>query len=274
MNFFKAFIYSNLFVAIVLVFFCLNTYIYGSIDPEPLYLTFIGFSSFSLYGLHGIVGLKNIPSDSMTSRHQWIKSNFKTIAVLSVVAALMAVLVFIVMKAALLWFLPAVLVGFIYVLPVFKGKRLRDLPFVKLVVICLEVTYLCVLLPLKTAEIELNGLYLLERFLFLFAVTLPFDIRDQRIDNRNGDKTLVLLIGSRASLNLSTASLFLVMLLNLHFLQLFSDMALYFYIQFVAVGVAVLFNILHIRYRYSEWQYAVFYEGSLLLPGLLLVLLS
>ncbi len=270
----KGLIYSNLFVAAVLLFFTLNTYFFLDKGYDSNYLVFIAASSFGLYSIHGILGLKHIPSDSFTSRHRWIERHKTLSIIMAFIAASVSGFALLNLDQHVILLVgPAILLGALYVLPLFKGRRLRDFPFVKLIIISMVVCYLCCYVPMGQ-DTRVSWLFLLERFLFLLAVTLPFDIRDQRIDNRNGDRNLVLLIGQKASLWFSTSILFLVLLMNMQAYQVGLITLDYFILQTIAIGIAILINLYHSRFKLNEWQYAIAYEGTLLLPGLLLLVLS
>lgn len=74
----------------------------------------------------------------------------------------------------------------LYILPFFgKGRNLRGLAGVKIFVIAFVWSGVTVVLPLinKTEILQWNiTLDLLQRFLFVFALILPFEIRDLRFD--------------------------------------------------------------------------------------------
>jgi 4-hydroxybenzoate polyprenyltransferase len=85
-----------------------------------------------------------------------------------------------------------------------SGKRLRDLSYIKILLIGAVWSWITIGLPLLMYQ-EQNSLTLLlslERFLFFIAITIPFDIRDQEIDKQSEVKTLIHLWGSRRSLNI------------------------------------------------------------------------
>ena len=90
-----------------------------------------------------------------------------------------------------------------YVLPVlFAKKRLRDLNYLKIFLIALVWPWLTVFLPAAEQHMHFNlPVYLmcLERFFFIFAITLPFDIRDLEIDAHMDVKTIPGGIGVKKS---------------------------------------------------------------------------
>jgi len=85
-----------------------------------------------------------------------------------------------------------------YIAPLFKGRRFRDLPYVKVFVVGFVWTWV--------EQIELTAPWLfalLEKFLFITAITLPFDIRDLQVDGIYEIKTLPQRIGQNRSIRLA-----------------------------------------------------------------------
>ena len=70
-----------------------------------------------------------------------------------------------------------------------------------------------ILLPVIHSEKAYNDFHILtmmiERFLFVFAITIPFDIRDMNADSQTGLKTIPLLIGEKKSTYTSMIALVL-----------------------------------------------------------------
>ncbi len=104
----------------------------------------------------------------------------------------------------------AALFSLAYVLPIFGGKRLRDLPFVKIFTIAFVWAYVTVILPVQEYGNILDRhvkFMFIERILFVFALTIPFDIRDIDVDNKTHVKTIPLSIGIKNAKNLGILAL-------------------------------------------------------------------
>jgi 4-hydroxybenzoate polyprenyltransferase len=160
----------------------------------------IFFATVTAYNYH------RVPASSLayyaqgSDRHHWIRDNRKTITFLIIFCGSIAGwLLFPEIESQMLfWFIPAGVFSLLYVLPVlpFGGKwtRLRDLPFVKTFVISAVWTVITVAPASKEAllfeRISPELLWLMaERFIFLTAISIPFDLRDLTIDARNNVKT-------------------------------------------------------------------------------------
>src|SRR5205807_62994 len=87
-------------------------------------------------------------------------------------------------------------------IPSRKGSiRLRDVPGIKIAVISLVLGLTTVLLPvfvqddlslIKKPEVIM---VFFRRILFIFAITIPFDIRDVKYDRENGTRTIPVVFG-------------------------------------------------------------------------------
>ena len=98
-----------------------------------------------------------------------------------------------------------------------KGKkRLRDFDYIKIFLVAIVWGVITVLMPIleRTTTLEMRHLLiLLERMFFIFAITLPFDIRDLKIDAHIEVKTIPGMIGIKNTKQLARFSLLMVVLL-------------------------------------------------------------
>ena len=102
------------------------------------------------------------------------------------------------------WLVPPALIAIGYSMPVFaraRWQRLRDVPFLKLVLIGTVVSFVTVTLPYLSAydvqslKSTKHLLLFAGRVFFILAITIPFDIRDMNYDGKFGLKTLPLTMG-------------------------------------------------------------------------------
>ena len=159
------------------------------------YVLFVGSSTLLLYSLHRIIGIKKSESYANQGRFAIIikyKSHLIVYSILSAIYCLYAYYTFDWTRRLLL-IIPTIL-SLSYSLPIFLGgKRLRDFHWIKIFLIAICWAVITCTIPLYELQIYSNTeLYLLtiERCLFIFAITIPFDIRDRKIDLINNVKTL------------------------------------------------------------------------------------
>lgn len=158
--------------------------------------------TFSAYGSMRLMKVGDAASGSEhLSWFQRHRAPMMWLCVLSGVMAAVLLLLFVPGAISLtLVLLPAVA---LYILPNRTGRHrgLRYVPFLKLFLIAAVWSGVVVAFPFMARGALQHPLFLpllLERALFVFAITLPFDIRDLHIDP-HGERTLPRAIGERFS---------------------------------------------------------------------------
>lgn len=179
----------------------------GSLSWAPL-PAFILAATLLLYALHRLVGLSRAEGFKDKGRYFVIESFRSHIGLYAVLAGLAALwYAWQLSWRVWWWMLPALILSASYVLPVFgKGRRLRDIHYVKIFLIAMAWAWLTVIVPAVEMGLYRNiPLMMLfgERLFFVFAITLPFDIRDLNIDRANGVKTLPAMLGVRKTKQLA-----------------------------------------------------------------------
>lgn len=143
----------------------------------------------------------------------------RTYLFLSSLAAIATVgLLFLLELPTVLKLAPLALVSLLYALPALVGKKgLRELPYLKLLLIAFSWAYLTVPIPIwgSGKELDASGWFLFaERAAFFIAITIPFDIRDLHRDDPS-DRTWPQLIGIRGAKRTALAFLALFLLSTL-----------------------------------------------------------
>ena len=211
-------LYSNFWIAIAAAGMAAQSQVLllGRGEPTAL-LGFIFFATLFLYAVHRIIGLRKSKPFTDTGRYAVIARFRKHIVFYAGMAGLCASLFLPQMPAVLIAGLVApCLLALLYVLPVWKGYRLRDLHYVKIFLIAITWSWITVfLVALELGMTWSTPMYVmvLERAFFVFAITIPFDIRDMEIDTFNKVKTLPAVLGVRSSQRLGGLSLAVMLLL-------------------------------------------------------------
>ncbi len=179
---FAFYVFGNIHVA--LAAYCLTkiTFLQFDIINQSL-ANFVFFSTLLSYNFIRLFQLDKL--NSMTAT--WIRVNKRYLMVLSGLALLgsiYALLNFRLVEVIVLF--PFFLATLFYVFP-YKKKitGLRNVPGLKLFLISITWTGLTLYLPLLSAEVhDVQHVYIsiAQRFLFIFAITIPFDIRDAQFD--------------------------------------------------------------------------------------------
>ena len=188
---------------------------------DPL-VCLVFFATLFLYAIHRTIGLQKVEKFTNKGRY-FVIARFKNhIQFYAIVGALGAAIgfFFVSWKVQLALIIPA-LISLGYVLPFLSGKRrLRDLNHIKIYLVAIVWAWITVVLPaLEYRIIDVTITYkslifmALERVLFIFAITIPFDVRDLKIDEHTGVKTLPAQLGASRAKGLAIAALLLMLVL-------------------------------------------------------------
>ena len=172
-----------------------------------------------VYALHRIIGISKVHEFLDMERYAVIAKFKHHITFYAILAGLGGAISF--WKVGLPIQLSLIIPGIIslgYVLPFLKNKkRLRDFDHIKIFLIAIVWAWVTVILPAleigKGLAIE-TWLMSIERALFIFAITLPFDIRDLKVDAHSEVKTIPAVIGIKKTKWLGVGVLILAFLLS------------------------------------------------------------
>lgn len=272
----KGYLYSHVHIALCTVFLYLFTMKITGVNPDLAYTGILFSGSIFLYSLHRLIGIEFFYTEEDTVRFNYYRNHKGLLYVTLFLSGLMAALsVLNIRYDLILGLMVGVVVGALYAVPVFGGRRLRDMPYIKIFLIAFTWTYLTVLLPLEwegVSRIFMLAL-ILERFFFFLAITLPFDIRDMEIDANQNVGTIPLLIGKNRSILL--AILFLILGLIAQYIAFF-----YGYVNttvLTAWGITYIISALLIvkfSRKADDFYFTGYLDGTMLLPYLFYVFLS
>jgi 4-hydroxybenzoate polyprenyltransferase len=265
-------LYSSFWIGACAVSLVLFTYDatghYGGLD---LYAGFVFCGTVVIYSVHRLVGIGKMQRFADQGRFAVIsryRSHIVLYGILGVIAG--AWFFFHLPLTTIGWLAIPVLLSFLYVVPL-KAKRLRDYAFVKIFLIAGVWAALTGLIPLlHTADPSWVAatLLFLERTFFVFAITIPFDIRDMAVDQTSGLQTLPHWLGvgkakRLAILFLCLSSLLTVVLVNLGTYR----MDVLFPIACVFLLTTAL--ILHASREKDDYYYSGLLDGTMFLTGFL-----
>ena len=183
---------------------------------------FVFGSTLFIYAGHRVVGMEKVKAFADKGRYAVISTFKNHIWIYTGIGALLSAYFFWQLDWRMrgLILLPGVLsVG--YILPAFGGKkRLRDFNFIKIFLVAFVWAWVTVALPWFNLEKAITGNFFLlfaERFLFVFAITIPFDIRDLKVDEHTKVVTIPKSIGTKRSIQLALGMLALMLLISAYF---------------------------------------------------------
>lgn len=245
-------------------------------------IAILGCATMFLYNFSMILARPKDPSNSPHRRVHWIYSHYNlvvSLTVLSAIALIPLTLQLSIGTITLLFFIG--LLALSYSSPLFKDKSkrvgLRNLPGAKLFIISMVWALSCVCVPiieLKSSDISVSLIALLllttKRFLFITAITIPFDIRDLFQDKQYNLKTLPVILGEKKSTLFCQALLILYIVLLLIFVPKLT-LAIG---GLIAVTLLTGWLIFKSRWEKDEYYYFFYLDGTLILQFLSVFILQ
>jgi 4-hydroxybenzoate polyprenyltransferase len=274
-------LFSNIFMSLCAVAQVLLTF--RLIDSKPVY-TVIGLlftSTLGIYNFSILLSKPKYPEKSPYKRVRWFFAHYRLMVTFTLISLLSLIPLFFLLSMEsriLLVFLS--ILSFCYSLPLFTlGEQkfgLRNIPGLKTFLIALVWTMSCVLLPvLEAQDLHLTDIamrdvtiMIAKRFLLIFALAIPFDIRDLFSDRQAGLKTIPVAWGEK------NAYLFCQFLLAGYIVLLFLLRRNGFNVDFFALtATAILMGwlIFKSKWERDEYYYFFYLDGVLILQYVILV---
>lgn len=240
---------------------------------------FIGAATFFLYNLHKPVTYflrKQFIDNQRFTRTKVFRG---PLSILSVLAAIFCIYYFFRLKLTtqcLLIFTTFLSLG--YVLPILgNGRRLRDIPYLKIVLIAVVWSIITIGLPFLELSNNNNDtfrfLYLFaERSCFIFALCIPFDIRDMDWDSQTKVKTIPLTIGVRKAKILAIIVLIIALTLSLSMSYLTKNKNINWVVQdfkSIVVYTITAYLVLKTHKNRSDYFFYGGIDGMILLKSIL-----
>jgi len=226
---------------------------------------FVVGATLMVYNLNMLSGLDALRSSGTTSpRHLWCMGNEERMKTYLGAGAVLALPCFFLLRQEAWWLLaPAALAALLYVFPVMRGMRLREVGIWKIFLIATVWAVVTVGLPITQLEIrpqwQETTWLLAERWLFIFAITVPFDIRDLSTDASKGVRTLPSVLGWRRALLVSMISM------GMYVLLAWQRLGLDAFVGLVPAVLSAFVLIAFTRPARREMYYSFWLEGTMLL---------
>ncbi len=245
---------------------------------------FVFFATLLVYNLNLLEGMKGLKASAFRSvRHNWIVKHEKFIWAITVLSGIICLAELTALKKdTLIFLLVPGLFALGYSVPIkipgIKIIRLRELPFVKIFLVAWVWGTFTVGLPIvqqsNLAELlnSENFLLFFSRSVFIFAITIPFDIRDLAYDSDKRVQTIPSFFGPQKAKYFSLFLLFVFALSNFIRYQLnFCSSAEFIALFFSTLITATL--VLLVNNNRKELFYSLWIEGTMLVQWLLVILL-
>lgn len=262
-------LFSSLFISLGSAALVIRTYY---IIEKPLdwgIVVFVFFATLFTYNISKIIPLYSFLSREKDTnyaynlRNQWNVKYKKELFFLSIIS-LLSILVFAIDFSwnQLLFLLQLGIISIVYSTPIFSGKALRSIPMIKIFLIAYVWASMSILPFINNDElINENVIYIfIDSFLFILAITIPFDIRDYSRDKSQGLKTIPVVFGENKSKLLSVLSLIITIVVNHFILQNSTQELINLFLTIVFI-----FIVFNSKEKYSEYYYLGLIDGMLIL---------
>lgn len=275
-------IYGNFFIATCAALQAWQTVHirHYSIDGNP-HIIFIFVATFFLYNIHKPItfflkktDLNEIaPQDKRTENRLKKSKAFEApLSILTFIAGMTALECYLRLYIDSQWQIVGIgIISMAYVLPLWNGKRLRDIPYIKIFMIAGVWAFVTVIFPLKAFAknwYSCDTFLIFERLTFILAITLPFDIRDMAWDKKTGVTTIPLSIGIKKTKILAYLLLFMSFLITffIYFMSVYSLNTL------IATSISIVASAYLIHKtdkNKDDYFYYFLLDGTLLLQSIL-----
>lgn len=272
---FNAVIFSNVFIGFSAVTLSLSSYLIlpgsGFSKASLHLLSFIFFSTLFVYNYY--VTSYPFSRPGFSDREKWISENERTVKIIFFIAlSAMTYHLFFLSFFQFIFLLHLGLLSMLYIFPVRLGRleiSLRRFPLLKIFVLTYVWSSATVFLPASDLGIFYNyetGIVFVERFIFILALAIPFDIRDYSKDKFEKVKTIPGILGISKAKNLSISLLtaYIIFSVSMHGAD-------YVSIARTCSGLFAVFLIYRIDDRLPDSFYMFFIDGVMIFHFVVLV---
>ncbi len=275
----KTLIYSNLFIALCAAILTLGTYGFIEASPDPHLILHVFGVTLMAYNMQRLVRLQKFTN--RTEQIRWYLKNKWMLYTALIIGMMVSSWTFLQLPLKLLLaFAPLALISFSYSIPFLPSKNgpmaVRDIPGAKIFLIALVWTGVTWVLPIQEAGISWSAMHYLialERFLFIVAITIPFDIRDLRYDS-DSMRTIPQLLGYSKAKDL--AIFLLIICGGIHaYVEFFLGPEKSIILKAIGTVFFILVAVLVSRMRADsrDTYFTGLLDGTMLILGLILMLI-
>lgn len=255
------------------------------VKVSPIIL-FVFSATFFEYNLHVIAGRLSVLHIRESINYIFSPSVSHTLRACILSGFIFTVTTFLLLDMmSMIGFLISGLITLSYTLPLIRRKgnfiRVREITYLKVFTVALGWTLATVIVPLLPIIRSLSGeeitIIFFRRLLFIYTITIPFEIRDMERERRFGNISLPMLYGVKRMKIVGIVMLTLFCILCLvHEKYFFFELAgrkNFFYPLFVS-ALAAAYLVVMASDKKSNWYFKFWTDGTMILQFLLLLLFN
>jgi 4-hydroxybenzoate polyprenyltransferase len=271
-------IHSNILLALAAVALTLASQVQVGTKPHSeAYLAVIFFSTLLDYNFHRLRAVSNNPEANGIGKLKWSSGHLKLVKLLIIIAFTGFVISLFYSGFEILYLLlPLAFLSLLYSFT-YTGKRKQNfrllrIPGMKTILIAFIWTTATVFVPVLQSESAINysNIVMLcaERFTFIFAIAIPFDIRDVETDRLSLLKTIPIHFGESNAIKISNIALLLSLLIaGFHYF----DTKMIFILPTYVISIFItLFFINTKTLKNAAFYHHGILDGCILLHGMMI----
>ncbi len=277
-RFLQTLVFRNYFIAICAAAMIFATDLLNGIPVRVThYSLFITCTTFLLYNFH-TYSFKLDYSDFRKLYRSYLdlKISLAKQVIFSAITIVAIVELFFLSEKVILWIVPFGILSLLFSIPLWGIKRkfrIRESLFVKMPLLAMVWAVTTVIIPLVEQNIDHTSTFVMQqtlcRFIFVFLLYIPFEIRDMEIDKREKVKTLPAVFG------IGKTRILGVVLVNLEIIihHLMPIRTLEMYALDLSSLIAFAYIFVKVQHRESYF-YKLFVDGTMVLRFLFLYFAS
>jgi len=269
---------SNIFISVAAVMKTIETQIQLAMRPQlHPYLFLILFATLFEYNLYQLIVAITKRKNLFRAKRNKDKKHLKMLYSLILISLVgFAITVFQSKKEVLLTLTPIIIITLFCSTPISKRQEvlleLGQISFLKIFVIAFVWIITIVLLPIIQSKKIFDQAHILvifiERFLFVFAVTIPFGLQNMTVDV-NSIKHFPLKIGESKAIFLAIIALLFFFLISL--VHYFLTNQLFIFLAFTVSSLTTLIFLIDENTKNLRLYYYVIFGGTIFLQGILVL---
>lgn len=285
-------VYSNIFIGVCALALTLETFVLLNIPmSHNWFLLLVFLCTVFIYTLHYYIKSNTKKTDS---RLNWCRKNRKLLAVILGISLLLSIggvvyhfqaIFFFERKfnyRNLIWFgiIPLMALAYSYPIIPWKSKSIRQVGWLKMASLAFIWSFTTVVLPVLMLDNAKNSNYpasqlivlFINRFFFIAALGLLFNINDYEEDKEDKIKTMAVLMGPDKSLYwgkwVSTGINTLAGLLLIYFFGLHQPV---FFAAIILPPILIFFSFHNFRFSTEEAPFVLWHDGLMIIKAMLLI---
>lgn len=261
-------IFGNFYISLSAITLTLSSYLINNYSFNTVsihLLAFIFFSTFFIYNFNTVGGASSFLARN--EKEKWIIDNENGLKIFLLLALLgITYFSFFLNFKSLLFVSHLGLLAFLYVFP--WKFSLRRIPLMKIFILTYVWSSVSVILPVLFNDHSIGNNEILnftERFIFILALAIPFDIRDYDKDLKSGVVTIPGLVGIANAIRIS---LFLILIFVM--ISFFNYGINFISLSRFLSGIIAAVLIFKSQEKKEDWYYMFWIDGIMIIHFILL----